>query len=129
MQMNAQLVKSVLPLAIGAVLDVVGKVEKVVKREGQFKLVIKPDSAPGFVVFADCLTDAENLIKHKVRKGSVLAIRGKFQTYSTRAFCLSDCRLADYQPPGKVRTSLDKKRKMQNLTKPDNLIGEKQETW
>ncbi len=93
MQINAQLVKSVLPLAIGAVLDVVGKVEKVVKREGQFKLVIKPDSAPGFVVFADCLTDAENLIKHKIRKGSLVSVRGKLLFFGSSAFCLEDCRL------------------------------------
>ncbi len=73
-------------------LDVIGKVEKVVKREGQFKLVIKPDSAPGLVVFADCLTDAENLIKHKIRKGSLVSVRGKL-LFCSSAVCLEDCRL------------------------------------
>lgn len=99
---DLQTARNSLVFAVGSAVNVSGKVEKVVKREGQFKLVIKPDSAPGFVVFADCRTDAENLIKHKIRKGSVVAIRGKFQTYGTMAFCLSDCWLADYQSSEKV---------------------------
>jgi hypothetical protein len=53
------LVKSPLPFAVGAVLDVAGKVQKVVKRDGQCKLVIEPGNAPGFVVFADCISDAQ----------------------------------------------------------------------
>jgi hypothetical protein len=41
-------------------VEVSGKVQKRVKRDGQCKLVIQPGNLPGFVVFADCLTDAEN---------------------------------------------------------------------
>jgi hypothetical protein len=39
---------------VGAAMDVSGKVQEVVKREGQCKLVIEPGDVPGFVVFADC---------------------------------------------------------------------------
>jgi len=88
-----ELNKPVLPLAVGSVLDIVGIIEKVVKREGQFKLVIKPDCTPGFIVFADCLLDAENLVKPSIRKGSRVSVNGKFQTCGARAFCLSDCRV------------------------------------
>ncbi len=63
------------------------------KRDGQFKLVIEPGNAPGFVVFADFTSDAENLINPKIRKGSLVSVRGKFQTFGAAAVCLSDCRL------------------------------------
>jgi len=86
-----ELNKPVLPLAGGSIFDIVGIVEKVVKRDGQFKLVIKTDNAPGFVVFADCLKDAENFTKLHIRKGSHVSISGKFQTYGASAFCLSEC--------------------------------------
>ena len=89
----APLVKSPLPFVVGAVLDIAGKVQKVVKRDGQFKLVIEPGNAPGFVVFADCTSDAENLTKYNIRKGSLVSVRGKFQTFGASAVCLSDCRL------------------------------------
>jgi hypothetical protein len=39
---------------VGAAVDVSGKVQKVVKRNGQCKLVIEPSDVSGFVVFADC---------------------------------------------------------------------------
>ncbi len=79
---------------IGAVVEVSGKVQKRVRREGECKLVIEPDaSVPGFVVFADCLTDAENLTKLDVRKGSFVSVRGKFQSFGWAAVCLSECRL------------------------------------
>jgi hypothetical protein len=65
-----------------------------VKREGQCKLVIKPGaSVPGFVVFADCRTDAAKATARKIRKGSLVTVRGKFQTFGASAVCLSDCRL------------------------------------
>jgi hypothetical protein len=78
---------------VGAVVDVSGKVQKVVRRDGQCKLIIEPGNAPGFVVFADCTSDAENLIKLDLRKGSSVLVRGKFQSFGARAVCLSDCRL------------------------------------
>jgi hypothetical protein len=83
-----------LAFAVGAVVDVSGKVLKCVKREGQCKLVIEPGaSVPGFVVFADCRTDEKAVISRKIRKGSFVSIRGKFQTFGASVVCLSDCRL------------------------------------
>ena len=87
------LVKSTMPFAVGAVLDIIGKVQKVVRRDGQCKLVIEPGNAPGFVVFADCFYDAEIVINRKIRKGSAVSVRGRFASYGARAVCLSDCRL------------------------------------
>jgi hypothetical protein len=79
---------------VGAVVEVSGTVQKRVKRDGQCKLVIEPGaSVPGFVVFADCQPDAEKVRKAKIRKGSVVSVRGKFQTFGAAAVCLSDCRL------------------------------------
>ncbi len=79
---------------VGAAVEVSGKVEKRVKRDGQCKLVIQPGaSVPGFVVFADCISDAAKVTARKIRKGSSVAVRGKFQTFGSSAVCLSDCRL------------------------------------
>ncbi len=89
----APLVKSPLPFVVGAVLDVAGKVQKVVRRDGQCKLIIEPGNAPGFVVFAECTSDAEKVRESKIRKGSLVSVRGKFQTFGASAVCLSDCRL------------------------------------
>jgi hypothetical protein len=78
---------------VGASVDISGKVQKLVKRNGQCKLVIEPDDESGFVVFADCLSDAEIVIKRKIRKGSLVRVKGKFQTFGASAVNLSDCRL------------------------------------
>ncbi len=78
---------------VGAVVEVSGKVQKRVKRDGQFKLVIEPGDVPGFVVFADFTSDADTVRNSKIRKGSSVAVRGKFQTFGAAAVCLSDCRL------------------------------------
>jgi hypothetical protein len=78
---------------VGALMEVSGKVQKRVRREGECKLVIEPDDVPGFVVFADCRSDAETVSNSKIRKGSVVRIKGKFQSFGTSAVCLSDCRL------------------------------------
>jgi hypothetical protein len=78
---------------VGAVVDVSGKVQKRVKRDGQCKLVIEPDNAPSFVIFANCTSDAEKVRESKIRKGSLVSVRGKFQTFGAAAVCLSDCRL------------------------------------
>jgi hypothetical protein len=79
---------------VGAVVEVSGKVQKRVKRDGQCKLVIEPGaSVPGFVVFADCWSDAETVRNSKIRKGSSVRVKGKFQTFGASAVCLSDCRL------------------------------------
>jgi hypothetical protein len=78
---------------VGAAVEVSGKVRKRVKREGQCKLVIESGDVPGFVVFADCRRDEKVVISRKIRKGSLVSVRGKLQTFGDRAVCLSDCRL------------------------------------
>jgi primosomal replication protein N len=82
-----------LSFAIGAAVDVSGKVLKRVKRDGVCKLVIESENAPEFVVFADFLSDAENITKYNIRKGSSVRVKGKLQSFGGRAVCLSDCRL------------------------------------
>ncbi len=102
------LVKSPLPFVVGAVLDVAGKVQKVVKRDGQCKLIIEPGNAPGFIVFADFSEKSETLKKAKIRKGSLVSVRGKFQSYGARAVCLSDCRLQRFATLKKENGKPDK---------------------
>jgi hypothetical protein len=83
-----------LSAVVGAVVEVSGTVRKRVKRAGECKLVIEPGaSVPGFVVFADCLNDAERVRNGKFRKGSAVSVRGKFSTFGAAAVCLVDCRL------------------------------------
>lgn len=93
MQKKINLVKSVSPFAVGAVLDVAGRVQKVVERDGQYKLIIEPGNSLRFVVFADCTLDAETVKARKIRKGSLVSVRGKLQTYGAMAVCLRDCKL------------------------------------
>jgi hypothetical protein len=90
---DVQSARDSLSQLVGAVVEVSGTVQKRVRREGECKLVIEPGDVPGFVVFADCRTDAEKLRKAKIRKGSRVSVRGKFQTFGAVAVCLSDCRL------------------------------------
>lgn len=85
--------RRVLSSASGASLDAAGKVQKIVKRGGQLKLVIEPADVPGFVVFADCLSDAETVRNSKIRKGSIVSISGNLQSFGWSAVCLTDCRL------------------------------------
>jgi hypothetical protein len=93
---------------VGAAVEVSGKVQKRVKIDEQCKLVIEPGDVPGFVVFADCLPDAEKVRARKIRKGSLVRVKGKFQTFGALAVCLSDCRLQEMLPIGsKVQTSSD----------------------
>ncbi len=82
-----------LSAVVGAVVEVSGTVQKRVRREGECKLVIEPDDVPGFVVFADCISDAAEVTARKIRKGSSVSVRGKFETVGAKAVCLSDCRL------------------------------------
>jgi hypothetical protein len=78
---------------VGAAVEVSGTVQKRVKRDELFRLVIQPGDVPGFVVFADCRSDAETVTNSKIRKGSVVSVRGRFQTFGASAVCLSDCHL------------------------------------
>jgi hypothetical protein len=82
-----------LAFAVGAAVDISGKVQKLVKREGQCKLVIEPGDVPGFIVFADCRTDEKSVISRKIRKGSSVRVKGKLLTFGASAVCLSGCRL------------------------------------
>ncbi len=91
---DLQTARKSLAFAVGAAVDVSGKVQKLVKRDGQCKLVIEPGDVSGFVVFADCLSDAETVIKRKIRKGSLVSVRGKLLSFGSLAVCLSDCRLS-----------------------------------
>lgn len=84
---------SLLSFASGAVLDVVGEVQKVVKRNEQLKLVIESGDIPGFVIFADCSSETEAFRNAKIRKGSAVAISGNLQSFGWSAVCLSDCRV------------------------------------
>jgi hypothetical protein len=87
--------RAALSQLVGAAVDVSGKVQKRVRREEQFKLVIQPDDESGFVVFADFSEKLGILKKAKIRKGSSVSIRGEFQTFGASAVCLSDCRLEE----------------------------------
>jgi hypothetical protein len=78
---------------VGAAVEVSGTVLKRVKRNELFRLVIEPGDVPGFVVFADCRSDAEMVQARKIRKGSLVSVRGKFQSFGSAAVCLSDCHL------------------------------------
>jgi hypothetical protein len=82
-----------LSFAVGSLLEVSGKVLKCAKREGLCRLVIEPGDVPGFVCFADCLSDALMVKARKIRKGSLVSVRGKLQSFGASAVCLGDCRL------------------------------------
>jgi hypothetical protein len=103
---DLQSARDSLSQVVGAAVEVSGTVLKRVKWDGQCKLVIQPGDVPGFVVFADCQADAEKLRKAKIRKGSVVSVRGKFQSFGSAAVCLSDCRLQ--QPATQKKKSSDK---------------------
>lgn len=90
---DVQSARDSLSQLVGVVVEVSGTVQKRVKRDDLCRLVIEPGNVPGFVVFADCTSDAETVTNSKIRKGSLVSIRGKFQTFGALAVCLSDCRL------------------------------------
>ncbi len=91
---DVQVARDRLSQVVGAAVEVSGTVLKRVRREGECKLVIEPGAdVPGFVVFADCRADAEKVRARKIRKGSLVRVKGKFQTFGAAAVCLSDCRL------------------------------------
>jgi glutamate/tyrosine decarboxylase-like PLP-dependent enzyme len=94
---------------VNSVVEVSGTVQKRVKRDGQCKLVIEPGDVSGFVVFADCQPDAEKVQARKIRKGSPVAVRGKFQTFGAAAVCLSDCRLQEMLPIGSKARKVGRK--------------------
>ncbi len=81
---------------VNSAVEVSGTVLKRVKRDGQCRLVIQPGDVPGFVVFADYQPDAETVTNSKIRKGSLVSVRGRFQTFGASAVCLSDCQLQQF---------------------------------
>ena len=85
--------RNALSLAVDANLDVSRKVQKVAQRDEQCKLVIESGDAAGFVVFADCLPDAENVKRPQIRKGSLVSVRGKLEAFGASAVNLIGCRL------------------------------------
>jgi hypothetical protein len=89
---DLQTARNSLAFAVGATVDVSGVVLKRVKRNEQCKLVIAPDNVQ-LTVFADCLIDAESIIKRKIRKRSNVSIVGKLQSFGNQSVCLADCRL------------------------------------
>jgi hypothetical protein len=95
---------------VGAAVEVSGTVLKRVKRDGQCKLVIQPGDVPGFVVFADCQPDAAKVTARKIRKGSLVSVRGKFQTFGASAVCLSDCRIVEKRSNSRVYARTIKQR-------------------
>jgi hypothetical protein len=95
---------------VGAAVEVSGTVLKRVKRDGQCKLVIQPGDVPGFIVFADCRSDAEKVQARKIRKGSLVSVRGKFQTFGSAAVCLSDCRIVEKRSNSRVYARTIKQR-------------------
>jgi hypothetical protein len=107
-----------LSAVVGAMLDVSGKVQKVVKREGQEKLVIEPGDVPGFTVFADFSNQAEMLRKVKVRKGSLVSVRAKFVSFGASAVCVNECKLdkVGLQKKGKAASSCNTKKTTQSDT-------------
>jgi hypothetical protein len=90
---DVQSARDSLSKLVNSVVEVSGTVRKRVRREGECKLVIQPGDVPGFVVFADCRADADTVRNSKIRKGSSVSVRGKFQTFGAVAVCLTDCRL------------------------------------
>jgi hypothetical protein len=92
---DVQAARARLSQLVGAVVEVSGTVQKRVRREGECKLVIEPGDVPGFIVFADCISDAEKVQVRKIRKGSLVSVRGKLQTFGAKAVCLSDCRIVE----------------------------------
>jgi predicted PP-loop superfamily ATPase len=81
-----------LAFAVGAVMEVSGKVLKRIKRDNQCKLFIATDNAR-LTVFADCASDVQTVISRKIRKGSKVEICGKLLSFGYQSVCLSDCRL------------------------------------
>jgi hypothetical protein len=78
---------------VNSAVEISGTVRKRVKRDGQCKLVIQPGDVPNLIVFADCLVDAAEVEARKIRKGSFVSVRGKFETFGAVAVCLVDCQL------------------------------------
>jgi uncharacterized protein YdeI (BOF family) len=81
-----------LAFAVGASVDISGTVLKRIRRDNQCKLFIAPDNAR-LTVFAECESDAQNVISRKIRKGTKVSITGKLFSFGYQSVNLFDCRL------------------------------------
>jgi hypothetical protein len=89
---DLQTARNSLAFAVGASIGASGVVLKRVKRSGECKLVIQPDSVQ-LSVFADCKADENAVISRKIRKNSKVSITGKLLSFGNQSVCLADCRL------------------------------------
>jgi hypothetical protein len=79
-------------LSKGSPLRVSGTVQKLIKRDGQCKLVIQSLDR-GEIIFADCYQSRDLIAARKIRKGSAVVVRGKVSSFGLSAVCLADCKL------------------------------------
>jgi hypothetical protein len=89
---DVETARNSLAFAVGATVSASGVVVKRVKRSGECKLVIQPDSAT-MQVIADCKSDERRVISRKIRKRTNVSIVGKLQSFGNESVCLADCRL------------------------------------
>ena len=78
-----------LSFAIGASLEICGRVLKVVRRDGRYKLIIETVEDTDLIVFANF----KRAQKQSLRKGAAVLIRGKLKSFGLSAVCLGDCRV------------------------------------
>lgn len=84
-----------LSVAVGAKMEIVGKVEKVIKRHGGLRFFVQPHGEKPLMIFAEIspeweIARAEML---KLRKGSEISLVGGLQSFGTGAVCLNECSL------------------------------------
>jgi hypothetical protein len=79
-----------LAFAIGSRVEVVGRVMKVVTRNGQSKLFIQP-FGESLTVFADCSNEVDTV--GTLKRGAKVKIIGKLAAFGLHSANLSDCRL------------------------------------
>ena len=91
-RLDLQSARTALSSATGAIVDVSGRVRKLVRRDG-CKLIIEPDDPTDLIVFADCQGDAEIVRNSEIRKGSLVAVRESFNHSARRRFVcpIADC--------------------------------------
>jgi hypothetical protein len=88
---DLQTARAGLSFAIGANVEVCGRVLKVVRREVRYKLIIETVEDTDLTIFAN-FSRAQ---KKNLRKNAAVLVRGKFQSFGLSAVCLSECELKD----------------------------------
>lgn len=82
--------------SIGAQLDIEGVIEKVIKRDGGMKLMVKPHGvSKPLMIFAEFTDEKERekIKQNKFRKGSKVSINGDFRTAGYCAATINNCRV------------------------------------